>query len=216
MTPSPSRAGGVLPAVIPAGPGDVDALSHVIAEAFHPLAPSQWLIPDDAARRCIFPGYFRIFVEHARAEGLVHTTPGRDAAALWIPVGPGGPAPPASYPERLAAATGAWVHRCRAFDAALDSRHPAGFPHCHLAMLAVRPGKQGQGTGTALLRAHHHTLDEQGMAAYLEASDMRTRQFYLRHGYSDHGAPVQLPGGPCMYPMVRRRDRPARDGMLPL
>ena len=58
------------------------------------------------------------------------------------------------------------------------------------------------------------------MAAYLEASDERTRRIYLRHGYADYGTPIQLPGssfahgddglpgqpadGPRMYPMVRR------------
>ena len=41
------------------------------------------------------------------------------------------------------------------------------------------------------------------MTAYLEASDERTRRIYLRHGYADHGSPIELPGGPFMYPMVR-------------
>jgi GNAT superfamily N-acetyltransferase len=194
-------------AVVPAQAADLAILSDVIAEAFHPLAPAEWLIPDPDARRDIFPGYFGLFVEHALAWGVVHTTPALNAVALWIPVGPGGPVAPARYAERLATATGRWVHRFRAFDAAVDARHPVGFSHQHLSMLAVRPGQQGQGIGTALLRAHHQTLDSQNMAAYLEASDLRTRQLYLRHGYADHGAPVQLPGGPRMYPMLRRRDR---------
>ncbi len=200
-------------AVILAEAADLDILSDVIAEAFHPLAPAKWLIPDDAARRSIFPGYFQIFVEHALSEGVVHTTPGRTGVALWFPVSPGGPAPPAGYGERLAAVTGRWVHRFRAFDAVIDQRHPAGFPHDHLAMLAIRPSQQGQGIGSALLCAHHGTLDRQNLAAYLEASDLRTRQLYLRHGYTDHGAQVRLPGGPLMYPMLRRLNRPERSGM---
>ena len=40
-------------------------------------------------------------------------------------------------------------------------------------------------------------------AAYLEASDERTRDLYLRHGYTDHGEAIELPDGPSMYPMVR-------------
>lgn len=213
MSPDPTPADGPvtspvsspLSLVVPACPADAGVLSDVIAEAFHPLAPSQWLIPDEAARRQVFPGYFRLFVEHALATGVVHTTPDRAAAALWLPAGPGGPVPPDAYAERLAAATGAWAHRFRAFDAALDARHLAGVPHVHLALLAVRPDRQGQGTGTALLRAHHRTLDHHArLPAYLEASDLRTRQLYLREGYADHGRPVRLPGGPAMYPMVRR------------
>ena len=42
-----------------------------------------------------------------------------------------------------------------------------------------------------------------GIAAYLEASDERTRDLYLRHGYTDHGESIELPDGPSMYPMVR-------------
>lgn len=81
----------------------------------------------------------------------------------------------------------------------------AGIPHHHLAILAVRPDKQGQGTGTALLHAHHASLDTAGIPAYLEASDLRTRRLYLAHGYEDNGPPIHLAGGGLMYPMWRQR-----------
>ena len=70
----------------------IEVLSQVIADAFFPLAPCQWLIPDPAARRDILPGYFRMYVEHAMADGLVHTTPGRDAAVAigWRAAGGAG------------------------------------------------------------------------------------------------------------------------------
>jgi len=152
-----------------------------------------------------------MYVEHAMADGLVHTTPGRDAAALWIPLGPQLPEPPDGYDEHLAEITGPWVERFAAFDAELDAHHLTGIEHHHLAILAVRSDRQGQGIGTALLDAHHTVLDEKGIAAYLEASDERTRGIYLRHGYDDYGTPIELPGGPGqptdgprMYPMVRR------------
>jgi GNAT superfamily N-acetyltransferase len=195
--------------VIPADAADLDTLSLVIADAFHDLAPSRWLIDDPAARREVFPGYFRIHVEHAMASGVVHTTPDRTAAALWIPVGEDGPAQPLDYDARLAVATRPWTARFLAFDAALDRHHPADIPHYHLAMLAVSPQRQGQGTGTALLRAYHATLDKADVPAYLEAADLRTRQFYLRNGYTDQGRPVQLPDGPLMYPLWRQCRPPA-------
>jgi hypothetical protein len=53
------------PDVVPAGAADLDTLSLLFAAAFHPLAPSRWLIADPAARRRIFPGYFRLYAEHA-------------------------------------------------------------------------------------------------------------------------------------------------------
>jgi GNAT superfamily N-acetyltransferase len=205
MTPESSPAGGGLHGnLVRAEAADTGTLSQVIADAFHPLAPSRWLVADLAARREIFPAYFRLYVEEAMASGVVHTTTDCTAAALWIPTGQDTPGQPDDCSARLAAAAGPWIDRFLAFDAALDRHHPSGIPHHHLAILAVRPDRQGRGTGTALLRAYHQILDHQARAsAYLEAADLRTRQIYLRHGYADHGPPIQLPGGPLMYPMWR-------------
>jgi GNAT superfamily N-acetyltransferase len=208
MTPhaDPRPAAG-FPGVVVAGAADLDTLSHVIAGAFFDLAPSRWLIGDPAARREIFPGYFRLYLDHTLAHGVVHTTADRTAAALWLPAGPDAPAQPADYDARLSAVTGRWAERFAAFDAALDARHPATAHH-HLAILAVRPGRHGHGTGTALLRAYHQHLDHDlGAPAYLEASSLRACRLYLRHGYTDHGPPIHLPGGPPMWPMWRE---PAR------
>lgn len=209
MTPPAGLPAGGHPGVVAAGAGDLDTLSHVIADAFHDLAPSQWLISDPGARRQIFPGYFRLYLEHALAAGVVHTTPGRTAAALWLPAGQGAPAQPGDYEARLAAATGPWAERFAAFDAALDARLPT-IAHHHLAILAVRPDRQGQGIGTALLRAHHATLDQDATPAYLEASSQRSRALYQRHGYTDHGQPIHLPedGPPLMWPMWRPGTEP--------
>jgi GNAT superfamily N-acetyltransferase len=193
------------PEVVCAGPADLDVLSEVIAAAFHELAPSRWLIADPAARRAIFPGYFRLQVAYAMTVGLVHTTPGRDAVALWLPAGPGVPGPLASYRQRLAAATAPWTGRFAVFDQALEAHHPAGAPHQHLTILAVRPGRQGRGIGTALLTARHRDLDLDGTAAYLEASSPRARDLYLRHGYTARpGSAFRLPEGPLLWPMWRQ------------
>jgi GNAT superfamily N-acetyltransferase len=190
-------------AVIRAGTADVAALSQVIAEAFHGLAPSRWLIGDADARRGLFPGYFQILTEHALAQGTAYTTPGRTAAALWIHAGQHGPPAAEGYGARLAAAVGGWAPQFHAFDQVLDEHHPLGTVHHHLMVLAVRPGCQGQGTGTVLLGTHHAILDQRGIPAYLEASSPATRRFYLARGYADHGPPIGLPGGPDMYPMWR-------------
>jgi GNAT superfamily N-acetyltransferase len=199
--PAPGRPGRV----VCAGPGDIDTLSQVIAEAFLALPPSRWLIEDPPRRREIFPAYFRLHVEHALTTGIVHTTADRTAAALWLPTGPAPPGPPPGYDERLAAVTGRWHPRFTAFDAELERHHPAGTAHHHLALLAVYPRCQGQGTGSMPLAAHHATLDHHGTAAYLEAATVRTRRLYARHGYRLHpAAPIRLPGGgPAMWPMWR-------------
>jgi GNAT superfamily N-acetyltransferase len=197
MTPHPPD-----PAVVLADGSCAGVLSQVIADAFFDLAVSRWLIPDPAARREIFPSYFRLYVEHALADGLVCTTPGQDAVALWLPAGEEPAPPPEGYDEQLAAVTGPWIGRFRVFDQTLEVRHPAGYAHHHLAILAVRPDRQGQGLGSALLRAHHAALDRHRIPAYLEASDLRTRRLYLAHGYADSGGSLFLPEA-VMYPMLR-------------
>ena len=213
---SPRRrpaAHGPGPAVVRADEADLDVLSQVIADAFHDLAPSRWLITDPEGRRQLFPGYFRLYLEHALASGTVHTTAGRTAAALWIPSGQDAPD---GYDMRLAAVTSPWTSRFVAFDAALDRHHPAGIPHRHLAILAVHPDQQGLGVGTALLHVGHATLDDEGVPAYLEASGPRRRRLYLPHGYTDNGPPIQLPGGPLMHPMWRScHVRTARSDLIP-
>ena len=193
---------GAGPPVVSAGDRDIEVLSQVIAGAFHNLAVSRWLIPNPDARRSIFPGYFQVLLQHAMTDGMVSTTPQRTAAALWLPAT--GPAPPPDgYTGRLAEITGPFLDRFVTFETELARHHPAGVFHHHLAVLAVRPDTQRRGIGTALLQAHHDAFDWQGITAYLQASDERTRGLYLRHGYTDHGEPIELPDGPSMYPMVR-------------
>ena len=79
--------------VISADEADAAVLSQVIADAFLDLPPSWWLIADQAVRRRVFPEYFRIFVEAALADGIVHTTQDRTAVAIWLPSGTAAPSP---------------------------------------------------------------------------------------------------------------------------
>lgn len=198
-----------------ADPRDAQELSDLIALAFHDLPPSTWLVPDPAARREIFPDYFRLYVDHAFEVGAVYTTAERSAVALWLSYdGTSHDEPPAGYDTRLAAVTGGWIDRFRAFDATLEKHHPSGDPHDHLAILAVHPTVQGRGVGSALLAAHHRTLASgaEPVAAYLEAAGLDSRRLYARHGYQDLPHTIPFPDGTpataMMYPMWRP---PAQD-----
>jgi GNAT superfamily N-acetyltransferase len=198
------------PPAVPAGPQDLDTLSHVIAAAFLDLPPSRWLISDPGDRARTFPRFFRILLDWAMADGTVTTTPARDAAALWIPAGTSPPSPPVDYPARVAAVAGTAAGRFAAFDQAVEEHHPAGVPHEWLAILGVRPDRQGHGAGSALLQSRHHHLDQAGLGAYLEAATPRARDLYLRHGYVLRpGAPLRLPeDGPPMWGMWRDPQQP--------
>ncbi|PZG20741.1 GNAT family N-acetyltransferase, partial [Micromonospora craterilacus] len=86
-------------------------------------------------------------------------------------------------------------------------------PHHYLAYLAVDSNRQNRGIGAALLADYHRHLDQLGLPAYLEASNMRNRRLYLRHGYTA-GQTIVLPTeGPIIWRMWR--GAPTRGGRTP-
>lgn len=190
--------------VVSAGPDEASATARLIAEAFHPLDAARWLVPPPHARQTILAAQFHILVEHAFSFGAVEVLADRSAVAVWFDRTRDIPAPP-GYDERLAAACGHYTDRFVLLDNLFDDHHPSQ-PHHHLALLAVTPGKQGAGRGTALLRHHHAALDRAGLPAYLEASSLASRDLYARHGYQDREI-FHLPDGSAFYPMWR----PARE-----
>lgn len=186
-----------------AGPADAPGIGRLIADAFCDLPPAQWLIADRDEREKVFPDYFLIFAEYALQHGTVYVEGEGEvsAAAMWLPMTDPLP-PPDDYENRLRQVCEPWLERFQTFDRTLESNHP-GDVHHHLAFLAVTPALQGQGIGSRLMGEHHALLDRLGMPAYLEASDSRSRDLYLRHGYELLGEPFHLPDGPPFWPMWR-------------
>jgi GNAT superfamily N-acetyltransferase len=190
--------------VLPAVAGQAETLGALIATAFGDLAISRWLVGDSAQRLRMQTGQFTMLVEHAIAHGQVHTTTDETAVAVWFPNDGQREIPPVpDYDQRLAAACGPHLTRFESLDTAMHDHHPPQ-PHWHLAFLAVHPSRQGHGLGSALLRHHHRHLDQNGIPAYLEAGDLRSRALYLRHGYQPHAEPFPVgPDAPSMYPLWR-------------
>jgi GNAT superfamily N-acetyltransferase len=193
------------PPIRPAEPVEGKALAQVIADAFHALPITAWLVPDPADRREIMPADFQLFVDHAIEHGTVHTTDRLDAVAVWLPNAPAGTPPIPDYDRRLSAVGRQYTENFRVLDETFEHMHPSGPPHEYLMLLAVAPGRQSRGLGGRLMRAHLDALDRAGVPAYLEASSPRSRQFYLCHGFVDVNAPFTPPGGPesALWPMWR-------------
>ena len=72
----------------------------------------------------------------------------------------------------------------------------------YLAFIAVDPSKQGLGIGSFLLKEALRMIDEKKERAYLEASSLRNKSLYERHGFECIGA-VQVGDSPTAYPMIR-------------
>jgi GNAT superfamily N-acetyltransferase len=189
-----------------AGDQDAEQIGALISGAFWDLEASTWIIGDPEAAQRIFPGYFTLVVAGLMSGGgVVEWTAGRDAVAVWLPTAADEPEPDlAEWDLMLDKVAGPYAARFRVFEGLQRAHHPHGVDHHYLAMLAVRPDRQGLGLGSALLRAHHAGLDRDGVGAYLEAAGPRQRELYARAGYRDHGGPYGLPdGGPQLYPMWR-------------
>ncbi|MEV4628264.1 GNAT family N-acetyltransferase [Micromonospora sp. NPDC049523] len=180
---------------------DTEPIVHLLADAFHAGPFADWLVPDETTRRTVYRDYFAIWVHYTLRHGIVHVTDDLTGAALWHPRTE--PIPdPVAYDERLAVACGPWLDRFIVLEDAFADIHPA-WPHHYLAFLGVSPHRQNAGIGSRLMRHHHATLTVTGTPAYLEASNPRNRDFYLRHGYHSPGQ-IQLPDhGPPFWPMYR-------------
>ncbi|MFI7633757.1 GNAT family N-acetyltransferase [Nonomuraea sp. NPDC049400] len=180
---------------------DAGQVAELVATAFSGLRVVHYLVPVRRERHRVMTANIRILVDHAIEHGEIHLIDDGPAVAVWLPH----TAPPpeqSDYDRRLAEATGHWAERFRARDALFAANHPA--QPCHyLAFMAVHPGHQSQGLGSALLRHHHARLD--GVPAYLEASDPRNRDLYARHGYQAR-EPFALPDGSLFWPMLRPAD----------
>ncbi len=62
-------------------------------------------------------------------------------------------------------------------------------PGAYLQLIALRPGQEGRGTGTALLRAVEACAQAHSAALFLLTSDFNqgAQRFYERHGYEKLG-----------------------------
>nr|WP_133877163.1 GNAT family N-acetyltransferase [Actinoplanes brasiliensis] len=190
------------PAIRTPTPADQQTVSELLAEAFLHGDLADWLIPHLDTRARIYPHYFALHVEHALTHGQVEMNEDATAVAIWYAID-GEPLPELpDYSQRLADLTGRFQPRFAALDQAMHDHHPYDPPHLYLAFLAVHPDLQRRGVGSALLRHRHDQLDETGAAAYLEATGLRNRRLYTRHGYRPQPV-LRLPAGPPLYPMRR-------------
>ena len=174
----------------------IPAVARAMARAFEDDPAGRWLFPDDASRLARLE---RMFAEMALPDTLPHdetyTTPARHGAALWVPPGHGetGVGETLRTIPKIVSIWGRHsVRALRAFEF-MEANHPKE-PHHYLWLLGVDPDHQGRGIGSALLRAVLDRCDYEGEPAYLEATSVRNRNLYWRHGF-EVTRTVRWPGG---------------------
>ncbi|MFI7077134.1 GNAT family N-acetyltransferase [Micromonospora sp. NPDC049903] len=190
------------PLVRAAAKADAGPLIAVLAEAFHHGPLADWLIPDPDERRTVYYRYFKDALHAGLEQGQVHTTSDQTAVAIWYPRPEPAPTDHHQRLETLERIAGVYAPKFVLLEEMFDAVHP-DTPHHYLAYLAVDPTHHNQGIGAALLTDHHRHLDDIGIPAYLEASNLHNRRLYLRHGYTA-GHTITLPThGPTIWRMWR-------------
>ena len=185
---------------------DHDAITDVIATAFHADPVWSWAFPDDAARLDQYRRFWRPFVTGAVSQGWTHVTDGGEAAALWIPQGGHelsdedeaamGPL----LAELLGEEQGDRVERL--FGEFERSRPQE--PHYYLSLLGTHTDHRGHGHGMGLLADGLALIDAEGMPAYLESTNPGNDARYARHGFEPLGLMRSPDGGPVATTMWRK------------
>jgi GNAT superfamily N-acetyltransferase len=190
-----------------AGVEDADVVTEILATSFVTDPISRWIFPvndEELARRNRV--FFRPFVDLALADGQVYTTDDEAGVAVWLDVdvtaAPAGGEDGDAFAQRVLEACGEFGKQFLILDELFSANHPSSESHAYLMFVGVRPDRQNEGVGTALLCDRFVALDETRTPAYLEASSAENRRLYARLGF-DPICTLTLPGGPDLWPMWR-------------
>jgi GNAT superfamily N-acetyltransferase len=183
---------------------DVARIAAALGRAFHDDPVFSWMIPDSDRRRAVLPGFFTIFTAAFQRHGHVYRTADGAGAALWVPPGvaPVDDDEAEAFGAALAEICGPDAERSMVVGALLDENHPHE-PVWYLNFMGVEPANQGRGVGSALLERILVRADRDAATAYLDATSMRNRRLYERHGF-EAGDELLVPGGPPLWPMWRQ------------
>ena len=160
----------------------------------------RWLYPEAGDYLEHFPAFAAAFGGRAFANDTAFVADDFGGAAFWLPVGvePDGEA----IAEVIQRSIGA--ERFAESVPMLEQMEHfhAKELHWYLPMIGVDPAHQGRGLGSALLRHALARCDAEGVAAYLESSNVANVPLYQRHGFDVIGE-IQAGDSPVMVPMLR-------------
>ncbi|MFJ8820592.1 GNAT family N-acetyltransferase [Streptomyces sp. NPDC102467] len=200
-----------------AGESDRDFVVGLLDEAFMDDPVSCWVFPGEEYRRARHAGLMGAFTDATLADGYIDLAEDGGAVALWMDV-PDEPHPDeagavaggadasgveADGPAQVRAVVDPDNERVEQIARLTEAAHPVGRAHVYLWMIGVKPDRQGEGLGTALMAPVLRRCDSEGLPAYLEASNARSRALYERLGFVFTGSAIDLPDGTSLWPMWR-------------
>jgi ribosomal protein S18 acetylase RimI-like enzyme len=182
---------------------DVARIATALSRAFYEDPVFSWAFPEPDRRRAVLPGLFTIFAVAFQRHGHVYRTADGTGAALWLPPGVAavGDDEADAFGAALEELYGPDAERASAIGALVDEHHPHE-PLWYLNFLGVEPAGRGRGVGSALLDQVLVRADGEAAAAYLDATSVRNRHLYERHGFEARSE-LRVPGGPPLWPMWR-------------
>lgn len=194
------------PAVVPLAAAGRREAAALLARAFAADPLWTWIVPGAGRRASALPWLFERLLGDQR-EVLIETTEAELAGlAIWVP-----PSTAMSTARvrtvfgTLVRLRGDVVRLARYAGAASNLEGELGSATSwRLGGIAVDPGQQGRGIGSALLRTGLARADEAGERVILVTSSPSNVPFYERHGFT---VAVERPlpeTGPPAWGMVRR------------
>jgi len=187
-----------------AGPADRETVAATITAAFFDDPVTRWLLPDVDRRHAVAEPMFRLYADSNVELGETYLTAGGNGVAAWLPPGKQllTPEQEAAFAQATEELFGSDASRLLQLEETFGQHHPTG-DLWYLNFLATVPAFQGRGIGSVLLSTMLERADQDGIPAYHEATTLRNRALYERHGYVNQGEFCLPDGGPPLWRMWR-------------
>jgi hypothetical protein len=184
---------------------DANKIARTLAEAFFLDPVWGWAFDDPAHRKAQHEAWFRLLIQSALPYQWVWTTPGYEAATVWVP--PGYPelseADEALLETMLEESLGTRAELVFEIFDRFEAAHPRTQDHYYLSLLGTQTEHRGAGIGMGLLKENLVRLDALGLPAYLESTNPANLRRYEGVGFAVYGT-FDLPeGGPTVTTMWR-------------
>lgn len=182
---------------------DRSRVAATITAAFFDDPVCRWLLPDEDRRREVLRPTFEVYVDAYLPHGETYLTADGTGAAVWLPPNTEllTPEGEEAFVGAIVEVAGSDVERIFKLEETFAVYHPK-VPHYYLQFLAVVPGLQSRGIGSALLRQGLAKSDAEGVPVYFESTSPRNRALYERHGFVCQQEFTVPDGGPrlsCMW-----------------